>query len=206
MDSALLRSGLASPMAFAVTALLFMLMAALVATPPVAGEGGESLPTIIFGSEFIPTIEPPAPRRPPERRKVDMPDAPAVPSPSFDTELDRRPDFDAGPPGLTIPAPSGWRPGETGATDAGLLPVVRLAPRYPRRAALAGLEGEVLVEFTVTRTGQVVDPRVVEATPRGVFERAALAAIVRWRFEPRRIAGDPVESRARQRLEFTLTE
>ncbi|WP_328987627.1 energy transducer TonB [Thiorhodovibrio winogradskyi] len=57
-------------------------------------------------------------------------------------------------------------------------------PRYPANAKRRRIEGSVTVKFTVTRAGRVRNPQVVAAQPPGVFERAALAAIERWRFKP----------------------
>lgn len=58
------------------------------------------------------------------------------------------------------------------------------SPRYPPEALRAGTSGEVLVEITVGTDGSVTNARVVRATPARVFDREALNAVRRWRFEP----------------------
>src|SRR5690606_30808771 len=58
------------------------------------------------------------------------------------------------------------------------------APRYPPDALRSGTSGEVQVEFTVGVDGTVTAARVVQATPPRVFDREALNAVRRWRFEP----------------------
>jgi protein TonB len=58
------------------------------------------------------------------------------------------------------------------------------APRYPPEALRSGTSGEVLVELTVGIDGSVTNARVVRATPARVFDREALNAVRRWRFEP----------------------
>lgn len=58
------------------------------------------------------------------------------------------------------------------------------APRYPPEALRSGTQGEVLVEITVGVDGSVTNARVVRATPARVFDREALNAVRRWRFEP----------------------
>ncbi|MCL7714646.1 energy transducer TonB [Stenotrophomonas mori] len=58
------------------------------------------------------------------------------------------------------------------------------APRYPADALRSGTSGEVLVEITVGTDGSVTDARVLRATPPRVFDREALNAVKRWRFEP----------------------
>lgn len=58
------------------------------------------------------------------------------------------------------------------------------APNYPTDALRAGQSGEVQVEFTVNPDGSVSNARVVRASPPRVFDREALTAVRRWRFEP----------------------
>ena len=58
------------------------------------------------------------------------------------------------------------------------------APRYPPDALRAGTSGEVQVEFTVTVDGSVDSVRVVRADPPRTFDREAINAVRRWRFEP----------------------
>lgn len=91
-----------------------------------------------------------------------------------------------------------------GAPDQAVMPLLRIEPAYPRKAARTGTEGWVKVEFTITEEGLVVDPVVLAAEPHGVFNRAALASIRKWRFRPRMIRGKPVETRASQVIEFSL--
>lgn len=58
------------------------------------------------------------------------------------------------------------------------------APKYPVEALRAGQSGEVQVEFTVGADGSVTSARVVRSNPPRVFDREAVAAVKRWRFEP----------------------
>jgi protein TonB len=66
------------------------------------------------------------------------------------------------------------------------------APGYPPDALRSGQSGEVQVEFTVGTDGSVSNVRVVRANPPRVFDRAAVAAVRRWRFQP---VGSPVTTR-----------
>ncbi len=91
-----------------------------------------------------------------------------------------------------------------GSADTELIALVKIAPRYPRRAALAGKEGWVKLEFTVTQTGTVKEVKVLEAHPRGYFERAAKRALLKWKFKPKVVNGKPVARRAVQVIEFKL--
>lgn len=66
------------------------------------------------------------------------------------------------------------------------------APRYPREALRAGTTGEVTVEFVIAANGSVTDVRVLESRPSRVFDREAVSAVRRWRFEA---PGEPVTLR-----------
>ena len=77
--------------------------------------------------------------------------------------------------------------------DGDYLPIVKVAPIYPRRAQSRGIEGYVIVEFTVTTNGSVRDPVVVEAKPEGIFDRAAMDAALKFKYKPRVVDGTPTE-------------
>lgn len=89
-------------------------------------------------------------------------------------------------------------------TSENIMPIVRIPPRYPRSAARRNLEGVVKVAFTITKNGLVRDAKVVLSEPEGVFDRAALRAISKWKFNPKVVNGQPVEQAATQEIEFTL--
>jgi periplasmic protein TonB len=91
-------------------------------------------------------------------------------------------------------------------SDGEYMPIVQVAPQYPRRAAERGLEGYVTLEFTVTRQGTVRDPVVIEPTS-SIFDRAAIDAVMRFRYRPRVIDGEPVEvPGVRFRITFELED
>ncbi len=79
------------------------------------------------------------------------------------------------------PAPT---PATAAQAAAQLRPLSTPAPRYPQEALRSGTSGEVQVEFTVGVDGSVVNARVVRADPPRTFDREALTAVRRWRFEP----------------------
>ena len=82
-----------------------------------------------------------------------------------------------------------------GSADGDYLPIVKVAPVYPQRAIDRGIEGYVIVEFTVTKTGAVRDPKVVEYEPSTIFNKAALAAALKFKYKPRIVNGEPIEVR-----------
>lgn len=92
-------------------------------------------------------------------------------------------------------------------SDRDVIPLVRINPDYPPRAQTRGIEGYVIVQYTITATGTVKDAIVVEAQPRGMFDDAALKAIARWRYNPKVEAGVAVERVGiRTRLTFQLEQ
>ena len=90
--------------------------------------------------------------------------------------------------------------------EGDIIPVVVIRPMYPREAAIAGIQGWVKVEFTITEMGTVKEPRVVDAKPKRIFNREAIRAILKWKFKPRVVEGVAVERRATQTIDFTLEE
>jgi protein TonB len=94
--------------------------------------------------------------------------------------------------------------GATGMFDGDILPLQRIPPQYPRDAARSGITGWVLLEVMVNADGTVRSARVVDAKPRGVFEAAAVAAVMRWKFKPKVLDGKPVEQRGSQKIDFGL--
>jgi protein TonB len=81
-----------------------------------------------------------------------------------------------------------------------------MAPAYPARARERGTEGWVDLEFTVATDGTTQDAVVRAAEPAGTFDRAALDAVKRWRYEPRVVGGNVVEQRVEARLRFRLAD
>jgi TonB family protein len=71
----------------------------------------------------------------------------------------------------------------------------------PRKA-----KGHVVVSIEITETGRVGNVTVVESTPNGVFDEAALTAVRKWQYEPRREDGTAVASQARARLVFEAVD
>jgi protein TonB len=86
----------------------------------------------------------------------------------------------------------GAKLGDYGISDAEYMPIVRVVPMYPRQAALLGIEGYVIVKFTVTTTGAVRDAVIVEST-NAIFNRAAVQAASKFKYKPRLVDGQPVE-------------
>lgn len=77
--------------------------------------------------------------------------------------------------------------------DGEYLPIVKVAPIYPRRAQTRGISGYCIVEYTVTTTGAIRDPRAVDCQPSGVFDSASVKAATKFKYKPRVVDGEPIE-------------
>jgi len=75
------------------------------------------------------------------------------------------------------------------------VPVYVPQPKYPYRALTRGKEGYAVIAVTVTTSGAVRDPVLVEEFPEGWrFGRAALKAAKKLKYNPRVIDGQVQES------------
>ncbi|WP_435213149.1 energy transducer TonB [Luminiphilus sp. nBUS_16] len=77
--------------------------------------------------------------------------------------------------------------------DGEYLPIVKVAPIYPRRAQTRGISGYCIVEYTVTKTGSIRDPIAVDCQPSGIFDRASVKAATKFKYKPRVVDGEPIE-------------
>jgi protein TonB len=169
---------------------MFWLLHALISGGGNGLKKSESLPTIDFvrlkKSFEVETRERKPPPQLPEKEK-----APEVPTQKMQVE---------GPTGDTVnignmkvdkdvAKNTGFA---LSASDGEYLPIVKVAPLYPESAASRGIEGYVLLEFTVTETGATADPHVLESQPQGIFDDAAKKAVLKFKYKPRVENGRPV--------------
>jgi TonB family protein len=93
----------------------------------------------------------------------------------------------------------------TSVINAGSLRRTREVPAtYPPDAQRRGIQGWVDLEFTVAADGSTRDVVVTAAQPQQAFDKAAVDAMRRWRFEPVMLNGQPIDQRAKLRMQFSL--
>ena len=73
------------------------------------------------------------------------------------------------------------------------LPEYKVRPIYPTEALVHGIEGYVIVELTVTRTGTTRDVKIVEAKPADVFNRSGIETAQKFLYKPVLCNGEPFE-------------
>ena len=137
--------------------------------------------------------KPPEPPPPPELQmsQNDAPDANSMAIAAPD--LSAGPDLGSGP---NLGAPS----------DSDSVPLVRVPPQYPIRAAERGIEGWGVLQFTITATGTVENPTVLDAQPKRIFDRAAIRALKKWKYRPRVVDGVAISRVEEVRLTFDLDD
>ncbi len=72
-----------------------------------------------------------------------------------------------------------------GGADRDIVPLVRVDPDYPPRAKQRGIEGYVDLEFTISAVGTVQGAQVIGSEPAYIFDRAALRAVRKWKYNPK---------------------
>ncbi len=169
------------------TFLLFMLMQAVIANPEAAtdtGIKGRIVDFVRVQEDQDVQVKKRKPKPPPP---VDEP-PPNMPKPSLDSNVSVG--VEIGLVDVDVDVDVG---GTDYSSDGEYLPIVKVAPIYPRRAQSRGIEGFVLLEFTVTTTGGVRDPSVIDAKPPGVFDRAAINAALKFKYKPKVVNGEAIE-------------
>ena len=163
--------------------LLFLMMSAIAEAKPARDAGFTG--TVV---DFVRLIEP---------KPLELIDPPRPVPPQPPEAPEYRPPLDAFAGGYGIPEVEITEPVLGGPTlslaylDGNYLPIIRVEPKYPPRAIRNEIEGYVLMEFTVSPTGRVLDPVVVSAEPVGVFEASAREAALKFRYKPRVENGVP---------------
>jgi protein TonB len=196
-----------------VAALLFRLDAELVSQP----KHYDTKRTSVQMLDFVRTVpedytrfkerrlpkKPPPPDKPPPPPKLRVNNPDKMDSAQTDMDL---PDIELGFGDGGGPYLGQWRGGRQGNVDSDVIPIVRIAPQYPREALMKGIEGWVELEFVINSDGTVANPVILGAVPAQIFNRSAMRAILRWKFKPRFVDGRAVSRRGRQVIEYKLEE
>lgn len=192
----MLRWIIGLPLAALITALLFLVMARLIAPADVDSDAPADRAPIVI------TFDPPPPGRAPPPDRPVPPEAPE-------------------PPGIDLPDPSGApgagaQQGRPDPIDPDISigggpfvppgPNISTPPPYPQNCIARGAAGVVIVEFDVDPRGNVINPRIV-SSPDRCFDRPILKAIQTWKYSPNFENDTPVVRRnVRETLRFELED
>lgn len=192
MISSLLLAGL-------VTFSLFAVMYLLIKPPLVQRPPQVTLPVVEL---FVTPDDPPVVVKtipPPPSAVVPPEQAPRTPVEVTNVDLPG-PDFTVAPPAIKTEIRHFGADRDQSAT-----PVVRVEPRFPVEALRDGISGWVKLRFSIDETGSVADVEVVQAEPRGVFDREAARALRRWKYQPQVIDGKAIrQTNLQVVLDFTV--
>src|SRR5580704_17469187 len=75
-------------------------------------------------------------------------------------------------------------------------------PQYPAVARVAGIQGVVVLQATISQNGLIQNLRVISGPP--MLQRAAMDAVRSWRYKPYLLNGDPVEVETTVNVVFNL--
>jgi TonB family protein len=82
------------------------------------------------------------------------------------------------------------------------LVIKRVQPKYPPAALSTHTQGEVLIEATINKEGNVIDPKVIHGD--SMLAHAALDAVRQWRYKPYYLDGEPVEIQTQITINFKV--
>lgn len=83
------------------------------------------------------------------------------------------------------------------------LPILNfVAANYPERAKRAGVQGTVIVRFTIGKSGLVASAEPISGPD--LLQDAAVQCVRQWKFRPFLVLGEPVEVETETHVDFTL--
>jgi TonB family protein len=77
-----------------------------------------------------------------------------------------------------------------------------VAPVYPLTARSSGVQGDVVIDTTIDKSGNVVRVHVISGP--AMLRPSALESLRRWKYEPSKLDGEPVEVQMQVTIKFRL--
>ncbi len=188
MNRNLVRLILGAALALPVAGGLFFIMQYLIATadPQIDDSKTRKLADILMPEREIETNV--------KEQKPDKVEDPEEPPPDLDTpDIDMDMDVEVVNTAPQAAVDVNISSSGMASGDGEYLPIVKVAPIYPRRAQTRGITGYCIVEYTVTKSGSIRDPEPVDCQPQGVFESASVKASLKFKYKPRVVDGEPIE-------------
>lgn len=204
----MVRAGLAFISGLLVTLSLFYFMSRLITGDhqlPKSDDAGSFIEFIrLKPQEQVETRQRKLPEKPPEPKEVPKMDQMNVANQDVPTQNMAQMSI----PNMNLPLNFGGGPLLAGGGAGGgseVMPLVRMEPQYPRKAAMMGVEGWVVLQFDITPIGTVANVRIIDSHPRRIFDRSARRALLKWKYRPKTTEGKPVvQEGLKVKIDFNL--
>ncbi len=82
--------------------------------------------------------------------------------------------------------------------------LAKTLPQYPAIAKAARIQGIVVLQATISKSGSIQNLRVISGPP--MLQQAAMDAVRSWRYKPYLLNGEPVEVETTINVVFNLGE
>jgi TonB family protein len=112
----------------------------------------------------------------------------------------------------TAPSPSAARPMGTQERIpiGGNVQMARLIRQpkavYPEELKQQGISGVVMIQAVISKTGELINPKVINTDVNLLLAQAALDAVQQWRYQPTLLNGEPVEVATKIDVAFELDQ
>jgi len=78
----------------------------------------------------------------------------------------------------------------------------RVEPTYPQMAKIAHIQGDVVLQATISKTGAIENLRAISGHP--ILIQAALDAVRQWKYKPYELNNEPVEVETTIKVQFHM--
>lgn len=109
-----------------------------------------------------------------------------------------------GPVAARIPADNSKKPPKLriaqGVAEGNILH--KVPPHYPEEAKQNHITGDVILDFTIDRNGNVTGLKIISGHP--LLASAAVDAVKQWKYKPFLLNGEPVDVETTARIIFRM--
>lgn len=146
--------------------------------------------------------QPKTPPAPPSSSMSKQVSAPQVDVPNYDSPVSQL-NIHSEIKGVAIQAPNLGKLSD----NRQLMPIYRVEPNYPTRALRRNIEGYVIVKFDISEQGRPFNIEVIESKPSNIFNREAIRAVKRWKYQPNVVDGQATVVKGQQtKVEFRIAK
>jgi protein TonB len=83
--------------------------------------------------------------------------------------------------------------------------LVTIGPRYPPFAAKNNISGYIKAELIINEIGGVVNVKIIESVPVGIFDKEGINVLKRWKYKPAMLKTAKVIQKVTLTLEFKIS-